>query len=169
MINGFPVLGNVNDVNKINEEISVVLGLGNPVYKKRVVQALTNPNLSFETIIHPGVLFGEEVVISKGVVICAGCIITSNIEIKDFVTINLACTLGHDSVLNEFVSIMPGCNISGEVFIEKGVYIGTGVKIINQVSIGENTIVGAGAVVSKSIPANCTAIGIPAKPIKFFE
>ena len=43
----------------------------------------------------------------------------------------------------------------------------TGAKIINQVSVGKNTTIGAGALVSKSIPANCTAVGIPAKPIKF--
>jgi acetyltransferase-like isoleucine patch superfamily enzyme len=45
--------------------------------------------------------------------------------------------------------------------------VGTGAQIINLVEIGENTIIGAGAVVSKSLPANCTAVGIPAKPIKF--
>ncbi|MFP3663242.1 acetyltransferase, partial [Burkholderia sp. SIMBA_043] len=59
--------------------------------------------------------------------------------------------------------------ISGEVIINKAVYVGTGAKIINLLEIGENTIIGAGAVVSKSIPANCTAVGIPAKPIKFHE
>jgi serine acetyltransferase len=47
------------------------------------------------------------------------------------------------------------------------VYIGTGAKIVNHVDIGEGTIVAAGAVVAKSLPANCTAVGIPAKPIKF--
>ena len=62
---------------------------------------------------------------------------------------------------------MPSVNISGEVDINQSVYVGTGAKIINQLSIGENTIVGAGAVVAKSLPANCTAVGIPAKPIKF--
>ena len=61
---------------------------------------------------------------------------------------------------------MPTVNVSGEVIVEKKVYIGTGAKIINQLVIGENTIVGAGAVVSRSLPANCTAVGIPAKPIK---
>ena len=64
---------------------------------------------------------------------------------------------------------MPSVNISGEVIIKEGVYIGTGAKIVNQLDIGENTIVGAGAVVSKSLPANCTAVGIPAKPIKFHK
>ena len=48
-------------------------------------------------------------------------------------------------------------------------YVGTGAKIINLLSIGNSTIVGAGAVVSKSLPAHCTAVGIPAKPIKFHE
>ena len=62
---------------------------------------------------------------------------------------------------------MPSVNISGEVKIEEGVYVGTGAKIINQLEIGKNTIVGAGAVVAKSLPADCTAVGVPAKPIKF--
>jgi len=64
---------------------------------------------------------------------------------------------------------MPTVNISGEVDIQKGVYVGTGAKIINQLTIGEYTIVGAGAVVAKSLPKNCTAVGIPAKPIKFHD
>ena len=50
---------------------------------------------------------------------------------------------------------------------KEGVYVGTGAKIINQLEIGEYTIVGAGAVVAKTLPAHCTAVGIPAKPIKF--
>lgn len=61
---------------------------------------------------------------------------------------------------------MPSVNISGEVHIKKKVYVG-GAKIINQLTLGDNTIVGAGAVVSKSLPPNCTAVGIPAKPIKY--
>jgi sugar O-acyltransferase (sialic acid O-acetyltransferase NeuD family) len=169
-INGFPVLGSVLDVNLINEKTYVALGLGSPIYKKNVTQELNNSNLIFETLIHPSVLIGsDEIKFGRGIVICAGSIITCNIAIHDFVTVNLACTIGHDSVLKDFVSIMPGCNISGEVIIENGVYIGTGAKVINQVTIGENSIIGAGAVVSKPIPENCTAVGIPAKPLKYHK
>ena len=59
------------------------------------------------------------------------------------------------------------CGRIGEVVLEEAVYVGTGAKIINQLTIGKNTTIGAGAVVSKSLPENCTAVGIPAKPIKF--
>lgn len=77
------------------------------------------------------------------------------------------CTVGHDTLIENYSSFMPSVNISGEVHIQEGVYIGTGAKIINQLEIGQYTIVGAGAVVSKSLPEHCTAVGIPAKPIKF--
>lgn len=168
LINGLPVLGKVSDLNAVTEVVSVALALGNPEYKKKVVTLIDNPNVIFETLIHPTVLIGiDEVTIGKGTIICAGNILTCNIAIQDYVTLNLACTIGHDTVLENFVSLMPAVNVSGEVVLEEAVYVGTGAKIINQVAVGKNTTIGAGAVVSKSLPENCTAVGIPAKPIKF--
>jgi sugar O-acyltransferase (sialic acid O-acetyltransferase NeuD family) len=169
LINGFPILGKVSDLNTVVEKLHIALALGNPVYKENVLKEIINPNIIFETLTHPTVIFGEQVSVGVGTVICAGTIITCNIDIKDYVTINLACTIGHDTILQDFVSLMPAVNVSGEVMLEKAVYVGTGAKIINQVTIGKNTTIGAGAVVSKSIPENCTAVGIPAKPIKFHE
>ena len=154
----------------IEENISVAIGVGDPKIKYKIVERLTNPFLNFPLLIHPSVLLSEdEISIGKGTVICAGCILTCNIVIGDFVTLNLFSTVGHDTVIKNFCSFMPSVNISGEVDIAPCVYVGTGAKIINQLSIGEKTIVGSGAVVSKSLPANCTAVGVPAKPIKFHE
>lgn len=39
-------------------------------------------------------------------------------------------------------------------------------EIRSQWSIGEYAIIGAGAVAVESIPANCTAVGVPAKVLK---
>ena len=129
---------------------------------------ITNPLVEFPTLIHPSVWIGnkEFVEIGKGCIICAGNLITTNIKIMDFVILNLGCTVGHDSVIKKFAAFMPSCNISGEVIIEEGVYCGTGVKIINQTSIGEYATIGAGAVVTKPIPARCTAVGVPTRVVK---
>lgn len=169
LVNGYPIIGTDEEINLTKESISVVLSVGDPRLKKKIRNKYTNPLVKFPTIIHPSVLIGDKrfVQIGKGCIICAGCMITTNIVIKDYVTLNLMCTVGHDTTIGNFAAFMPSCNISGEVAIEDGVYCGTGVKIINQLNIGENTIVGAGAVVAKSLPANCTAVGVPAKPIKF--
>lgn len=169
--NGYPVLGGINDVNEWDKELSIAVAIGNPVIKEKIVNNICNNKISYPTLIHPSVLIGDKeyVEIGKGCIICAGNIITTNIVIKDFVILNLCCTTGHDTIISDYAAFMPSVNISGEVFIGKGVYCGTGVKIINQLEIGEYTIVGAGAVVSKSLPANCTAVGVPAKPIKFHK
>jgi sugar O-acyltransferase (sialic acid O-acetyltransferase NeuD family) len=169
-INNFPVLGKVSDLNTITEKTSVLLGVGDPKTKSKIIASLDNEHLNFPTIIHPSVCISDDdVTINNGCIICAGSIITCNITIGKFVTLNLMCTIGHDTVIDDYASFMPSVNISGEVHIEQKVYVGTGAKIINQLTIGNSTIVGAGAVVSKSLPKNCTAVGIPAKPIKFHE
>lgn len=168
-VNGFSVLGGINELNNVKEEISVVLAIGNPVTKKTILNKIINPLVDFPTIIHPSVMIGDRewVSIGRGCIICGGTIITTNIEIKNFVILNLSCTVGHDTVIGDYSAFMPSVNISGEVKIGECVYVGTGAKIINQLRIGEGTIVGAGAVVAKDLPANCTAVGVPAKVIKF--
>ncbi len=166
--NGVNFLGRIEDLNLISEKTAVAIGIGDPTLKCKIVSRLKNPNLYFPTLIHPKAIVGvDDVQIGQGSLICAGTIITCNINIGDFVTLNLLCTVGHDTVIRNYASFMPSVNISGEVIIHENVYVGTGAKIINQLEIGKNTIVGAGAVVSKSLPENCTAVGIPAKPIKF--
>jgi len=55
------------------------------------------------------------------------------------------------------------------VVIKKGARIGTHVFILMGVTIGENSVIGAGAVVTRDIPPNCLAVGVPAKPIKYFK
>ena len=169
-INNFKILGGISDLDLQEEPMCVAIAIGAPETKKRIVEKLANPLLNFPKLIHPSVIIGDDfVAIEEGVIICAGTIITCNVEIQKFVILNLMCSVGHDTVIEEYASFMPSVNISGEVLIRKEVYVGTGAKIINQLEIGEKTIIGAGAVVSKSIPANCTAVGIPAKPIKFHQ
>lgn len=168
IVNDYPVLGGVSELNNYDSDLCVALAIGSPAIKRKVFGMISNPSISFPTLIHPNVLIGGMKFnrIGEGCIICAGNIITVNIDIEDFVILNLSCTVGHDTVIKRFSSFMPSVNISGEVNIGECVYVGTGAKIINQLSIGENTIIGAGAVVAKDLPANCTAVGVPAKVIK---
>lgn len=169
-INGLPYLGGINNINEIDYPLYVAVAIGDPKIKKKIVERIINKNIEYPNLIHPSVIIGRDNVnLGRGNIICAGVIITVNIEIEDFIILNLSCTVGHDTQIKKYSSFMPTVNISGEVIINEGVYVGTGAKIINLLEIGQDTIVGAGAIVSKSLPANCTAVGIPAKPIKFHE
>lgn len=59
-------------------------------------------------------------------------------------------------------------SITAPVTIGSNVWIGGHSVILPGVTIGDNTTIGAGSVVSKSIPANCVAIGNPCKVIRKF-
>lgn len=168
-VHGYPIIGSDEDVNNTREPLSVVIAVGEPKLKEKIRNKYNNHLISFPTLIHPTAIIADpaNIKIGQGCIICAGTILTTDISIKDFVTLNLQCTVGHDTIIEGFSAFMPSVNISGEVNVGRCVYVGTGAKIINQIEIGEYTIVGAGAVVAKSLPANCTAVGVPAKPIKF--
>lgn len=55
---------------------------------------------------------------------------------------------------------------SKAIVIGQNVWIGSGVRIQKGVTIGDNSIIGANSVVTKDIPANCIAVGVPAKVVK---
>jgi acetyltransferase-like isoleucine patch superfamily enzyme len=55
------------------------------------------------------------------------------------------------------------------VTIERGAWIMPGVIITPGVTIGERAVIGTGAVVTKDIPPEVVAIGVPAKVIKQVE
>ena len=50
--------------------------------------------------------------------------------------------------------------------VGKNVWIGANVTILPGVTIGDNTVIGAGSVVTKDIPANVVAFGVPCKVVR---
>ncbi|WP_010663455.1 DapH/DapD/GlmU-related protein [Marinilabilia salmonicolor] len=73
---------------------------------------------------------------------------------------------------SDFHNIDPALRFGGheyekaEVKIQDNVWIGSNVKILKGVTIGENSVIASGAIVTKSIPENVLAGGIPAKILK---
>lgn len=93
----------------------------------------------------------------------SGCSIVANREVKIGKNVNV----GADTIIGDRDD---HSNIySSEpkpVIIDDNVWIGMHCIILKGVHIGENTIIGAGSVVTKDIPSNCIAAGVPCKVIK---
>ncbi|SFZ98262.1 Serine acetyltransferase [hydrothermal vent metagenome] len=102
--------------------------------------------------IHPAAKLGHRVFIDHGV----GVVIGETAVIGDDVIIYQQVTLGG-------VSTSKG---KRHPTVENNVVIGAGAKVLGNITIGQNSKVGANSVVVKDVPADSTAIGIPAKVIK---
>ncbi len=149
-----------------NTELSVVMAIGTPAARQRIVSRLKPLGYLFPKLVHPRAWIGEHVAIGEGTVICAGACLTTDITVSEHVHINLCATVGHDAAIGAFSTISPGANISGYVTLGECCDIGTGATINKGVSIGEGTVIGAGAAVISTIAPHCTAVGVPAKIIK---
>jgi acetyltransferase-like isoleucine patch superfamily enzyme len=117
--------------------------------------------------------------ISIGDHVCIGddCHITAinHVLIGDNVLMGKKITItdnGHGKSDLESISIPPierTIYSAGPVIIEEGVWIGDKVSILANVRIGKNAIIGSNAVVTKDIPANSIAGGIPATVIRIIK
>lgn len=161
------ILGNCEWLEGQKEELAVACAVGAAETRKNIINRIDkNQALFFPNLIDPSVCLSEDVKMGKGTIICAGSILTVDIQIGDFCIINLDCTVGHDTKMESYVTLYPSVNLSGNTTIEEGTEIGTGSHIIQGIVIGKGAIVGAGTVVIKRIPAQCTIVGNPARIIK---
>lgn len=88
-------------------------------------------------------------------------------EHQNGIVIHGNCSIGDDSIIRQGVTL-------GNRYLEhpfdapklgKKVNVGAGAKIFGAVNIGDGAQIGANAVVLNDVPANTTAVGIPARII----
>ncbi|MGV0375856.1 serine O-acetyltransferase EpsC [Corynebacterium hadale] len=117
---------------------------------KGAARILAQANRFFTGIeIHPGATIGRRFFIDHGM----GIVIGETAEIGDGVMLYHGVTLGGQVLTQTKRHPTIGDNVT----------IGAGAKVLGPVTIGANSAVGANAVVTKDIPENSIAVGIPAK------
>lgn len=84
------------------------------------------------------------------------------------VVIGETTVIGDDCVLYQGVTLGGTGNECGKRHPTLGnnVLIGAGTKVLGPVYIGDNARIGAGSVVLCNLPANCTAVGVPAEVVR---
>ena len=102
--------------------------------------------------IHPGATIGKCLFIDHGM----GIVFGETTEIGDNCTIYHGVTLGGTGKDTGKRHPTLGNNV----------LIGAGTKVLGPVYIGDNSRIGAGSVVLRNLPANCTAVGVPAEVVR---
>jgi acetyltransferase-like isoleucine patch superfamily enzyme len=104
-------------------------------------------------------VFGHHCTVAadESVVIGEDCLIAELVSIRD-----------HDHAFTSTdVSIIDQGRETAPVLIGDNVWVGAKATITKGVSIGSNSVIGAHAVVTSDLPADCVAVGIPARVIRY--
>ncbi len=110
-----------------------------------------------------GVQIGKHVNIGANCTIARGTI--DDTIIGNYVKIDNLCHIAHNDIIMDNVLIAGGAMIGGSTTIEEGAWLSS-CTICNSLVIGKGAFIGVGSVVTKDIPANQAAFGVPAKAIK---
>jgi serine O-acetyltransferase len=105
--------------------------------------------------IHPGAQIGERFFIDHG----------------------MGVVIGETSIIGDDVMLYQGVTLGGtgkargkrHPTLGNGVIVGVGAKVLGDVTIGDNARIGGGAVVLRDVPADTTAVGIPARAVAWTD
>jgi bifunctional UDP-N-acetylglucosamine pyrophosphorylase/glucosamine-1-phosphate N-acetyltransferase len=130
-----------------------------------------------------GAILADEVTLGPFVHLRPGARLENGVRLGNFgevknSTLGPGTHMGHfsyvgDSTIGKHVNIGAGtitCNYDGakkhRTVIGDNAFIGSDTLLVAPVTIGENARTGAGAVVTKNVPPNSLAVGVPARVIR---
>lgn len=114
------------------------------------------------------------VCVGKNVHIGNGCYLNFNTTFVDDYTVTLEDNVmfgPNVTVITTGHPVHPELRATGHMYcapvtIKKGAWLCSNVTVLPGVTIGENSVIGAGSVVTKDIPDNVVAMGVPCKVIR---
>lgn len=161
---GYPVHGDVDWLSQ-KTDLRFVTAIGDREARRHVANQLNQAPVQSTSLTHPSVSVHRTAEVEPGTILREGVATAVDFQIGPHAVLNMNCTIGHDSVLNAFVTLHPGVHISGSARLKTGVTMGSGSVVLPNITIGRDATIGAGAVVTEDLPAYCTAVGIPARPL----
>ena len=103
--------------------------------------------------------------IGSGGILCRNSVVTVDVTLGAHVHLNLAATVGHDARIEAFCTLSCQVDICGSVTLGEGVFLGSHASVMPKAKVGEWARVGAGSVVLRTVRAETTVFGVPAKRV----
>jgi sugar O-acyltransferase (sialic acid O-acetyltransferase NeuD family) len=165
----FPVYNGAQFPEEIKSKLGsfeIIIALSRMEKRKELIRQVREIPLIPASIIHPSAIISKSAHIGKGCLIAPGVIIGPGVEIGDHTILNSAVTIDHDTVIWENVIMGSGVHLPGYVKVLSNTFIGVGSCCVNGITIGRNCLIGAGSVVTKDVPDDVIAAGVPAREIR---
>jgi sugar O-acyltransferase (sialic acid O-acetyltransferase NeuD family) len=142
-----------------------IIAVGRNSVRANLYQKLRGLGGTPINLIHPKAVLTERCQLDSGIAIMAGVVVNSGARIGHNVVLNTSSSVDHDCLVADHAQLCPGVHLGGNVTVGELTMVGTGASVIPGVCIGSRCEIGAGAVVTRDIPDNSLAVGVPAKVV----
>lgn len=160
-----PWLGRLADHQPAPDEV-FVCAIGSPSVRRSCCEQIEARGGVLVTLVHRTVVFGEEVQIGAGSILCPYVVVSGYNRIGKGVVINMHATVDHDANVGDWVQINCHCDITADVQVGDEVWFSSHVAVAPRVKIGPRAYLGIGAAVLRDVEAGEKVFGVPARRVE---
>ncbi len=166
-VNGAEIIGGVDDaLASVCQGVEIIVAVGNPLERIRLGLLMIERGMRLGNAIHPTAVIAGGVEMGCGNFVGARAVLNTDAWVGNHVIVNTGAIVEHDCVLEDGSAAGPGAILGGRAHLEPMSFISTGANVTSRVRIGRESVVGAGSVVTRDLPANVLAWGVPARVIE---
>ncbi len=149
------------------DTLAVALGVGeNSAAREALYHALKAKGVCFPVVVHPSAVVAPSARLGEGTVVMAGAIVNPDARVGVGCIVNTGAVIEHDVVLEDFAVVAPNATTGGGSSVGRLSRLGLGAVLLPDVRIGRRVEVGAGAVVTRDVPDDVVAFGVPARAVR---
>jgi acetyltransferase EpsM len=169
-INGYPVLGGTDDIEKFLQEdyyfSFAIHMIGRNVKSEEVYESMNIPEDRLATIVHKTAFIADNATLEPGVFVMSNSYIGPAAHIGKCCLIMANALIGHNTTVGHCCHFSAGSITSSYVKIGKFSDVTLGARVIEKVTMGDYAVAGASALVTKDISDFEIHVGTPAKFMK---
>lgn len=161
LFNKFKIIRNIDSAKAHFKNVSpdFIVAVASPQKRRAITQKLLDAGGRNIRFLSPkALIYSTEAISNEGVMVQIDSVISPQVIIDRGVLINAKCVISSNVSIGEYTSIAPNVFIQEDVLIGKNCIISTGVTINKGVKIGDNVKVWANKVIEIDIPSNSNYI-----------
>lgn len=167
-VRNYSVVGNVDYVTNVTQDIEVVITINDPEIRKNIVEKIKSKktNVTFPNIFDASSISDyDHLQIGEGNVIMHFVILSTNLVVGSFNIFNSYTGIGHNSELGDFNSFNPRVAISGNVIMQNLNSFGVNATVLQNKKIGSRNEVWMNSTIVKNLKDDGKYFGMPAKKL----
>ncbi|HEX7010659.1 MAG TPA: acetyltransferase [Phycisphaeraceae bacterium] len=142
-----------------------IVAVGDNAARRRVTARLQQNQRRLVHVAHPTAWVSPSAQLGPGTFVGPRAVVHTGARVGEGAIINSGAIIEHHSELGAFCHVAPGATLGGCVRVGAGSFVGLNAAVLPRLVLGEGCTVGAGAVVTRSVPAGQTVVGVPARPV----